>query len=331
MREAPELIAGPEPTLYGPDPIDLAGRRGCRYWIEHPFPFTGNRKADDRLSGYPVALFQPQGRPAEQTPVVIGLQGMAAPYQWNELLVPTLLDMGMACILFDTPGGGERSLARTFDGDVLAELQALAEWQVPISASFIVRLFEAVARDFRVVLRLSAERHGLTDGRVALFGVSLGTLLSAYAFLRDGIGSRLLGTIGHADLPAFARSYTPWFRPLLAWLPERLLGWVGNWIGGAKGTVGLSFIRVLHELTLNEGPVRLVNPMAYADRADPSRRVRFLVGDRDQRVRTEDALACARRFPEGACYVVPGLNHGGEGFVEHVRYFIGTQLGDWQW
>src|SRR5262245_16353406 len=158
MREAPELVAGPEPAIYGPDPIELGGCHGSRYWVHAPFPFTGKPDADERLSGYPVALFQPPARDPQLTPLLVGLQGMAAPYLWTGFLVPTLLDMGIACLFFDTPGAGERSLARTYDGDVLAELQALAEWQVPISAGFVVRLFEAVARDFRIVLRLARER-----------------------------------------------------------------------------------------------------------------------------------------------------------------------------
>jgi hypothetical protein len=48
-------------------------------------------------------------------------------------------------------------------------------------------------------------------------------------------------------------------------------------------------------------------------------------------VRTEDAFACAARFPEGACYVVPGLGHGGDALAEHVGNFLATQLGDWSW
>ena len=80
------------PVLYGPDPIELEGRRGCRYWVHHPFEVSGHPEVDERLSGYPVVVFQPPGRPAPRTPTVIGLQGMAAPYQWNGFLLPTLLD-----------------------------------------------------------------------------------------------------------------------------------------------------------------------------------------------------------------------------------------------
>jgi hypothetical protein len=238
--------------------------------------------------------------------------------------------MGIACVLFETPCAGERSLIRAYDGDVLHELLAFAQRGVPITTGLILRLFELVARDFRTVLELIERRHALTDRRRALFGVSLGTLLSAFVFLRDGIGARLLGTIGHADLPHFARSYAPWFRPLVAWLPQGLLGAYGAMVFGARLAVGLSFCRVLHELTTDRGLAHQANPLTYLDRAG-SRRVRFLVGQDDPLVKPLDAMACARQFPDGECYIVPGLAHGGDGFVDHARYFLGTQLGDWRW
>jgi pimeloyl-ACP methyl ester carboxylesterase len=79
---------------------------------------------------------------------------------------------------------------------------------------------------------------------------------------------------------------------------------------------------------------RACNPMTYIDRVKPPRRVRFLVGDRDPLAKIADAKACATRFPDGACYVVPDMGHGtssfGPLFIDHVRYFLMTQLGDWQ-
>src|SRR5262245_2343803 len=81
--EHPGYSAKMTSTIYGPDPIILDGRTGSRYWIHHPFQFTGNSAVDERLSGYPLAVFQPSGRAPHETPVVIALQGLAAPYQWN--------------------------------------------------------------------------------------------------------------------------------------------------------------------------------------------------------------------------------------------------------
>jgi pimeloyl-ACP methyl ester carboxylesterase len=317
------------PVIHGPDPIELDGRRGQRYWVYHPAVLTGDASVDEQLAGYPVAVFGPPGRSPERTPLVLGLQGMAAPYQWNGFLLPTLLDRGIAVALFDVPLAGERSLARAYNGDVLTELAPLIERRVAIRASLVPALMDVVARDCGTVLGLAAERHGLTDGRLALFGVSLGTLLLAYTFLRDGRGERLLGAIGHADLRMFARSYQPRLTPLLACAPVQFLGGVAAKLGGPKPAAGLAFLRVLRELSRGSEAEQRANPMRFIDEASPGRRVRFLIGAADPLVRPEDAQACARRFPDGACYVVPGLGHGGDGFVEHARYFVATQLGDW--
>src|SRR5262245_34059383 len=143
-----------QPTVFGPDSITLEGRLGSRYWIHHPYCFTGDPAVDERLSGYPVVVFQPPGKPAHDTPVVVALQGMAAPYQWNAFLVPTLLDMGIACVCFDTPFAGERSLTRSHRGDVLSELLLLLDRGVGISAALVPLLMQAVARDIQTVLGL---------------------------------------------------------------------------------------------------------------------------------------------------------------------------------
>jgi hypothetical protein len=319
------------PVIHGPEPLELEGRRGCRYWVHHPAVLTGDAAVDERLAGYPVALFQPPGRPPAGTPLVLGLQGMAAPYQWNGFLLPTLLDRGIAVALFDTPLAGERSLARAFDGDILTELAPLVERRVRIRAGLVTAVMDVVARDCGTVVGLAAERHGLTDRRLALFGMSLGTLLLSYTFLRDGRGERLLGAIGHADLQRFARSYQPRLTPLLTCAPVQFLGNLACRLTGPRRAAGLAFLRVLRELSGGSEAARRANPMHYIERATAGRRVRFLVGGADPLVRPEDVRACARRFPDGACYVVPGLGHGGEGFNEHARYFVATQLGDWAW
>jgi len=298
-----------------------------------PFRFTGDALADERQSVYPVAVFRPEGRPTHLTPVVVGLQRMAAPYRWNAFLVPTLLAMGLACVLFDTPLAGERSLARCHNGDVLAELLPLAERGVVLRSGLVPLLMEAVARDLRTVLALVRDRHGLADDRVALFGVSLGVLLSSLAFARDGVGARLLGALGHADLRRFARSYAPRFTALAASLPGRLLARLAAQWFGPKVRTAVDFLGVLRDLGSARTGALEADLMRYADRVGAGRRVRFLVGQDDRLVRPEDAAACAARIADGASYAVPGLGHGqscfGPSFVEHVRFFVGTQLGDW--
>jgi hypothetical protein len=321
----------PSPEISGPEPIHLEGREGQHYWVRDPFAFTGNAEVDEALSGFPVAVFQPHGRAPEQTPVVVALQGIAAPYQWNAFLVPTLLDMGIACVLFDTPAAGERSVTRRASGDVLDELVGFVERRAPITPPLVLHMVDAVSRDCATVLRLAEERHGLRDGRRALFGVSLGVLLAGRAFTRDGIGARLLGAIGHADLRAFARSFSPSITPVLATLSGDTVGRLAGWVAGPRATAGLAFLGVLHALTRPASELQAADPMYFLDRVGPDRRVRFLVGKEDPVVRPGDAISCARRFPDGEAYVVPGLGHGGDAFPEHVRFFLTTQLGDWRW
>jgi hypothetical protein len=324
------LRNGLSPEIYGPEPIQMEGRSGLRYWIRHPFVFTGNHEVDERLSGYPVAVFQPTGRQPENTPVLVGLQGMAQPYTFNSFLVPALLDMGITCVLFDTPLAGERSLVRTGTGDIVAEIVPLIARRVHIRSLLLQRIMEAVARDLQTVLGLVADRHGLRDSRRALFGVSLGALLTSFAFLRDGTGERLLGSIGHADLPRFARSYTPSTARWLATLPARVLAELGGWFYSQGLAAGLQFVAVLNELSHGTAAFACANPMSYAVKAG-ARRIRYLLGDIDPVVRVADAKWCVERFPDGAIYVVPGLAHGGENFVGHARFYVQSQLGDWAW
>jgi hypothetical protein len=322
----------PAPKISGPEPLTLEGIHGLRYWVYHPFTFIGHPVVDQRLSGFPVAVFLPKGRKPEETPLVIGLQGMAVPYQWNVFILPTLLDMGIACALFDTPMAGERSLARNHLGDVLTEVVALMEYEVSVGPPLLPRIMRAVARDYGTVLRIVKENHGIGDERLALFGVSLGTLISSFAFMRDGIGQRLLGTIGHADLPRFARSYSPIFTPWFRALPARAIIRFFSLLTGANWlNPRVDFLVLLSELCTEGKHCRTANPMIFAEKVGKDRRVRFLVGDADPLVRKEDAIACAKRFPDGEAYVVPGMSHGDGGFIEHVRTYLGTQLGDWKW
>lgn len=127
--------------IYGPDPITFDGVSGHRYWIHEPFNFTGVPDIDEQLSCFPVAVFLPHDRPTHQTPLVIGIQGMCAPYGWNAFIVPTLTQMGIAVALFDTPLAGERGLARTFSGLVQNEIAPLLDRRISLDTQLLLRIF----------------------------------------------------------------------------------------------------------------------------------------------------------------------------------------------
>lgn len=320
--------------IYGPDPITFEGVSGHRYWLHEPFDFTLITDIDERLSGFPVTVFLPHHRSPHQTPLVIGLQGMCAPYGWNAFIVPTLVEMGIAVALFETPFAGERSLVRTFSALIQHEIEPLLNRRIPFDTPLLLRVFNSTARDIALVRDLCRDRYDLTDSRLALFGVSMGVLQTAFAFTANGIGERLLGVIGHADLKTFAKSWGNILLPDLAASPLGLLaeGLLGRFQPNLKPMV--SIMRVVKNLKDPDDFAARSNPMTYIDRVKPPRRVRFLVGDGDRLVSKADALVCATQFPDGACYVVPGLGHGqsyyGPLFTDHVRYFLVTQLGDWR-
>lgn len=323
----------PDPFIHGPESIQLEGRQGARYWVHHSFEISGRKDVDDALASYPLVVFTPQGRDPAGTPLVIGLQGIAAPFQWNGFLVPTLLDMGIACALFDTPLAGERSLIRHSPGDLIQQLVALLERGVTLTTRMVMAMMDMVARDLKVVASLLRERHNLSSDRLALFGVSMGCLLSSLAFTRDGLGQRLLGVIGHADLRLFARSYAPSPTPFLA---SPLVSWIANplsWRWGKFSIAARDFLLILNDL--RRGKASKVNPMTYVQRVEHPRLVRFLLGRKDPLVRPQDGRDCAARFPDGKTFEAENLAHGqttdGSSFVDHVRYFIGTQLSDWKW
>ena len=52
-------------------------------------------------------------------------------------------------------------------------------------------------------------------------------------------------------------------------------------------------------------------------------------------VRVGDGRVCSSRFPDGQTFEHEKLGHGyttdGSPFVDHVKYFVGTHLGDWRW
>ncbi|AKG23467.1 alpha/beta fold hydrolase [Calothrix sp. 336/3] len=320
--------------IYGADGINFQGVDGDRYWFEQPFEFTGIPDIDTPLSNFPVSVFLPSHRSPQETPLVIALQGMAAPYGWNAFIVPTLTQMGIAVALLETPFAGERSLVRTFSAMVSQELQPLIARNIYFDTQLLFKIFSCTARDISLVREFCGDRYHLTNPRVALFGMSMGVLFSGYAFTANGIGERLLGAIGHTNLQLFAKSWGGSLLPDIAASPLlRVMEPLVYKIKPELRTV-IKIMQLTKNLKSPDEFGRICNPMHYINRVESHRRVRFLLGANDNLVNIRDARSCAADFPNGECYVVPGMGHGkiqwGPKFVDHVRYFLVTQLGDWQ-
>jgi hypothetical protein len=55
--------------IYGADTINFDGVNGDRYWFHESYPYTDINEIDERLSGFPVAVFLPPNRPTRDTPL----------------------------------------------------------------------------------------------------------------------------------------------------------------------------------------------------------------------------------------------------------------------
>ncbi|WP_353929194.1 alpha/beta hydrolase [Okeanomitos corallinicola TIOX110] len=319
-------------NIYGADSINYEGIKGDRYWFHEPYNYTGVADIDERLSGFPVVVFLPDHRSPQDTPLIIGLQGMCAPYQWNHFIIPTLTQMGIAVALFDAPFAGERSLVRTFTALAENEIKPLIDRGIAFDTQLLAKVFQQTALDVTKIQNFCHEKYNISE-RLGLFGVSMGVLFSSYAFTAYGVGDRLLGTIGHADLPSFANS---WGRGILTDLAASPVGNLAEILLGKlqpQLKPMVQMLRLANNLKYPDQYANLFNPMSYIEKVELPRKARFLVGADDPLVNIKNAQACAKSFPDGDCYVVPGLGHGkskfGLTFADHVRYFLGTQLRDW--
>eukprot|EP01116_Phalansterium_solitarium_P007791 TRINITY_DN2070_c0_g1_i2.p2 TRINITY_DN2070_c0_g1~~TRINITY_DN2070_c0_g1_i2.p2 ORF type:complete len:197 (-),score=45.44 TRINITY_DN2070_c0_g1_i2:273-863(-) len=155
-------------------------------------------------------------------------------------------------------------------------------------------------------------------------------------FLRHGFGDRLLGAITHLDISEFARSYGGMVAPAAMALVDKCFG-----VGFVERNVPAAFagyapgLRMLGRLgDAADAEVSAMNPASYLANAG-DRPVRLLVGEDDPVVKYAQVQRLAAKLPNGAAYVVPGLTHGlaqagGPDFVQHVRFFVTSQLGDWR-
>ncbi len=320
--------------------IERDGCWGTCFDVYHPYPFTGRGDVDEALSRFPVAVFLPHGfgerRPAHETPVVLAMGGIGAPYEHSGFILPMLLDMGIAVVLVESPLAGQRGLVKNLPVDLGRELRPLIDRGVPLDPPFLARLMDGVARDVRAVFGLMAERYDLVDPRRALFGISMGTLFTSFAFMRDGLGQRLLGVIGHGDLAAFARSYFAPHKDLAC----SLLGKVAEWMSGPlngllrdrfgvqDATAFIPFARLLCHVAAHPDSAREANAITFVNRVGADRPVRYLVGEHDPMCPPGDTRAFTSIVANGETEVVPGMGHDAR--IPETRSFLERHLADWR-
>ncbi len=327
--------------------VSFGGRSGTSYRMLRPHVVTGDAELDRALATVRVLVFAPPN--PERAAVVTLLQGITAPLERSGALVAPLLDAGLGLVLFDTPLGGERRAGSGPRGSELAEIGRRAD--LTLDVAFAQRLFDGVALDFPAALGLAAEKHGLAEGvggRLALFGVSFGCLLSSLAFGRDGVGQRLIGACGHSDLPAMARGLAQ-TSAQWAGVPDALIGpalvagpallpvleRAARARGGDTAVGVLRLAVLLARLGRGGKAVQAFNPVTFADRVAPDRPVCFLTGDADTVATPDETRAAAARYATNAFRLAPGLGHGwrvrGPGsFSGDCTALILEALADWR-
>ena len=331
--------------------VRFGNQRGTAYRVLRPHAFTGDAALDRALSTVRTLVFTPENRDPAEAPVVTLLQGITAPLERSGALVGPLLDAGFGVVAFDTPLGGERRLGTGPRGSEVAEFGRRSDLRLDLA--FADRLFDGVASDFGAVLGVAAQKHGLAQateagGRLALFGVSFGCLLSALAFGRDGLGARLVGACGHPDVAAMARGLA---RSAAGWanVPEALVGpalaagpalvpvleKAARARGGDTAVGALRLAALMARIGRGGRRVEAFNPAAFADRVSAERPVWLLTGQEDTVATPDETRASAALYAAHETRVVPGLGHGwrhrGPGsFAGDCTVWTLDALADWR-
>lgn len=327
-------------------PVRLAGLPATRYRLRRGHPFTGDADLDRAFSTFDAVVLPPaDGRSG--APAVTLLNGITRGMDRSVPAARALAEAGIGAVLFDTPLGGVRRPGA--GGHPGPDLVEIGRRGVALDVPFAQRMFDGVAGDVPALLALAADAHGLgADGRTALFGVSFGCLLSSYAFGRDGVGDRLVGVIGHPDLPAMARGLVAGFARFSGLSEATLAGGLrlgpladaaARRMGGDQAVGALRFARLLDTLGRGGRALDPLDPVRFADRVGADRPVAFLAGAADPVAPPADVRAAAAAYPTSTVDVLPALGHGwypgarpagAPSFEASCGDFLVRQLADWR-
>ena len=292
--------------------VRLGGTPATRYRLRRDEPYTGDSALDAAFSTFDAVVVPPAGG---GTDVVTLMNGITRDMTRSIPVARALAAAGIGAVMIDTPLGGVRRPTQGHPGEDLAEL---LRRDLRPDPAFVGRLFNGVARDLPAVLALAASEHGL-GGRRALFGVSFGCVLSSLAFARDGLGERLLGVIGHPDLPAMSRGLVAGFSRFSGLPPALIatglrLGGVAEAaaqrFGGEAAVGALRFARLLQIMGRGGREVSAFDPVQFAGEVPASRPVRLLAGELDPVATPGDVRAAAHPFATSSVEVAPSLGHG---------------------
>ena len=337
MSAARSLAATPL-TVERARPSRFAGAPAVRYALRRTQAYTGDADLDAAFSRFDALVAAP--RPG--APLVTLLNGITKPLAHSAPAAEALVRAGFAVALFDTPLGGGRRPGTGHPGDDLA---FLARRAVTLDVPFAARTFDGVAGDLAAVVDLAEAEHAVGGvGQRALFGVSFGGLLSAYAFGRYGLGDRLYGAIVTPSLATMARGMVS-TATQFGGVPASVVAGglkmgalaeaAARRFGGDAAVGALRFARLLDRLGRGGALVDAFDPLAFAAADRPAA---FLAGALDP-VAPPAAVQDAA-VPWGAAVeVVGGLGHGWfpgprpagtPPFGELCGAWLARQLATWQ-
>ncbi|MCC7431271.1 hypothetical protein IT568_10535 [bacterium] len=158
--------------------------------------WLGISKVDRKLSNYDVYVAVPNRK--GKIPVLFSLQGISAPIEFSFYQIKPVLDLGIAWVGVDTPFGGSRSITNKKTHafpTILAKLKSLGVHNFSPSYCFPI-----INEDLNNLLSLVLPKFFEVDNqKVALVGVSFGTMLASWSFINNRFGQRMIGLIGHGN------------------------------------------------------------------------------------------------------------------------------------
>ncbi len=327
--------------------VRAGGLPATRYRLRRDHAYTGLADLDAALSTFDALIVPPEA-PRSRAAAVTLLGGITKPLAASVPAALALARGGIGAILLDTPLGGTRRPGG--GGSPASALHELVQREVALDVPLVARMFDGVAHDLAAAFALGEAEHDLGGPR-ALFGVSFGCLLSSFAFGRDGLGDRLIGAIGHPDLPAMARGMVETFTRFSG-VPAAVISGglrmgplaeaAARRLGGEQAVGALRFARLLNQMGRGGRAMADLDPLVFASggthASGETRPVAFLAGALDPVAPPEAIRASARAYANSAVEVMPALGHGwypgamppgAQPFGEACGAFALRQVQDW--
>lgn len=173
-----------------------------QFKVKHNRKWTGITELDKKLVNFNFYAATPDSD--KEVPLVISLQGIGAPIQYSFYQIKPILEMGFAWVGLDAPFVGSRNV-----NDNKVVILPQIEEKLRVSGcrnNWLKDCFNIVNEDLKnLVEHILPTKFKFDKEKIALIGVSFGTMLATFAFVNQDFGSRVLGMIGHGNIKFLGR------------------------------------------------------------------------------------------------------------------------------